>query len=164
MQKDYLRELGFLALASRMKRVSDEMIHSGRDMYKSLEVDIEPNWYMIFLLLKEEKELSVMEIAKRLRLSHPSIIAIIEKMAKKGYLKSRKCDMDGRSQKWSLTARSIKALPDFERIWESGTLGLEFLMGKTDLLDLLNQLEDGLENNSFKERTLERLESAYTNE
>jgi len=159
MQEDYLRHLQHLALASRLKRISDKMIHSGREMYKHLNVDIEPNWYLIFKLLKEKEELSVTEIAEYLQMSHPSIISIINKMISSGYLNSRKCQHDGRKQLLSLSKKSKLQYEKLDKIWQAGTRGVANMIGDTDLLQALNHIEDQLDKKSFMEMTLENLEA-----
>ncbi|MTI20937.1 MarR family transcriptional regulator [Fulvivirga sp. RKSG066] len=159
MTDDFLKQLGHLALASRLKRISDKMIHSGREMYKHLGLDIEPNWYLVFKLLKEEKELSVTEISAALQMSHPSIISIINKMIKSGYLNSRKCQDDGRKQLLSLSDKTKNVYPQLEKIWTAGTQGVAQMVGETDLLELLDMIEARLDQKSFMEMTLENIES-----
>lgn len=153
MHEDFLKELGYLALATRLKRISDRMIHSGRMMYKALDMDIEPNWYMVFKLLQKHKELSVTQIADRLQLAHPSIISIIGKMTEAGYLEGNKCEKDGRRQLLQLTEKARKSLPQFEEVWEAGTRGVEKMMKEHDILPLLGHLEAQLSKQNFKERT-----------
>ena len=65
MKEDFVAALGYLTLSVRLKRISDTMVHSGRDMYKSLNLDIEPNWFLVFKLLKKYKSLSVTESSLR---------------------------------------------------------------------------------------------------
>ena len=154
MEDDFLRKLGYLALATRLKRVSDRMIHSGRAMYKELGIDIEPNWYMIFRLLDQEKMLTVTEIAQRLYFSHPSVIGIVNKMIRNGYLESQPCNEDGRRQLLSLSAKAKEALPQFEQLWKAGITGVEKMIKDLELLPLLDQLEDRLAQADFMERTL----------
>ena len=48
MKKDFLADLGYLALVMRLKRISDAMIHEGRSLYRELDLDIEPNWFAVF--------------------------------------------------------------------------------------------------------------------
>ena len=157
MSNDFLRELGYLALATRLKRLSDRMIHSGREMYKLLELDIEPNWYMIFLLLKEHGQLSVTEISGRLQLSHPSVISIIEKMTKKGFLNTVRSEADGRKQLISLSEKAHGDLHRFEAVWEAGIKGLKEIPMSDDMLQAIDRLEEAVAAKSFKERTLDHL-------
>lgn len=163
MQTDYLRELGYLAVATRLKRLGDRMMHSGRAMYKSLGWDIEPNWYLIFKLLDKHGSLSLADIAEKLRISHPSVIAIANKMTQKGYLSMEKCQDDARKKRLSLTPKSIAEMPQFEQVWTAGTKGMEEMMEGKDLLVLLTMMEDKLAAASFQERTLGRMNNEIPN-
>ncbi|MBL6445214.1 MarR family transcriptional regulator [Fulvivirga sp. 29W222] len=154
MHEDFIKELGYLSLASRLKRISDSMIHSGRQMYKNLNVDIEPNWYLIFKLLEKHGNLSVTDIAEKLQFSHPSVITIINKMTLAGYLQSEPCPTDGRRQWITLTQKAKKMLPEYQKLWVAGTKGIENMLKDTNFLTLLDHLEQELSQQSFMERTL----------
>ena len=66
MNNDLIHEMGYITLATRLKRISDKMTYSTRLMYKKIKIDIEPNWYLVLILVKETPNISVMEIAKNL--------------------------------------------------------------------------------------------------
>lgn len=158
MQYDFVNELGYLGLAVRLKRLSEAMVHSGRQMYKSLGIDIEPNWFLIFKLLKKYDQLSVTEMATKLHFSHPSVITMIAKMEKAGYLASTVDKSDSRKKNFTLSQKAHDNLPAFEKIWEAGIAGVEKLftdesnfMGELESLEVLYSQKD------FKERTLNEL-------
>ena len=158
MKDDFMEELGYLALATRLKRISDAMVHSGRQMYKSLGLDIEPNWYLIFKLLDRHGTLSVTEIAGKLHFSHPSVITLIKKMKGNGYLESFTDKQDSRKQQVQLSAKAKQNLPQLEKIWEAGTLGVSRLFDpKDDFLGQLEKIERQLNEKDFRERTLNEL-------
>ncbi|UII30000.1 MarR family transcriptional regulator [Fulvivirga ulvae] len=159
MQKDFIKELGYLSLASRLKRISDGMIHSGRQMYKSLNIDIEPNWYLVFKLLEKYESLSVTDIADKLQFSHPSVITIINKMTQAGYLQSEPCPTDGRRQWIAMTQKAKTLLPEYQMLWTAGTKGIENMLKGTNFLALLDHLEAELSRQSFMERTLNELDN-----
>ena len=159
MQEDLIKELGYLALASRLKRISDAMIHSGRAMYQDLGLDIEPNWFLVFKVLQKHGSLSVTEIAGRLHFSHPSVINIVKKMSAKGYLESSPCPNDGRKQNLSLSSSAREILPDLEKVWIAGTFGMEKMLEGRDLLSILDHLEEALQEHSFKDRTITELQN-----
>ncbi len=83
MEFDLLKDLGYKALDSRLKRISDRMSHDVRKFYKELGIDIEPNWYLVFMLLRERGALPITDIAGPLGYAHPSAVAIVKKMAEK---------------------------------------------------------------------------------
>ncbi|MEZ5344250.1 MAG: bifunctional helix-turn-helix transcriptional regulator/GNAT family N-acetyltransferase [Pyrinomonadaceae bacterium] len=155
---DFLRELGFLSFVTRLKRLSDTMIHDGRKMYRELGMDIEPNWFVIFKLFETNDELTVMEIAEKIGFAHPSVITIVNKMVKRGYLRSRQCDDDSRRRILVLTKKSHEKLPEFEKVWTAGIAGMKKMLLDTNAPEFLDLLESRIAESGFRERTLKCVE------
>jgi len=156
---DFVKELGYLGFTMRLKRITDSMMHEGRRLYSELDVDIEPNWYVIFKLLKSRGGMSVTEIAESIMMAHPSVINITNKMANAGYLVSEKDKEDSRKRVLNLSDRAIKKLPEYEKIWESGEKGLEEALKGYNALEFITMLEDQFFGKGFKERTQEQLKT-----
>jgi len=154
---DFVKELGYLGFTMRLKRISDAMMHEGRRLYSDMDVDIEPNWYVIFKLLKTNGPLSVTEIAEYIMMSHPSVITITNKMMNAGYLDSEKDKVDSRKRVLDLSARAIQMLPAYEKIWQAGGKGIADALEEIHALDFLSALEEKFFSKGFKERTLEQL-------
>jgi DNA-binding MarR family transcriptional regulator len=158
MKYDFVNELGYLGLSVRLKRLSEAMVHSGRQMYKELGLDIEPNWFLIFKLLKKYQQLSVTEMAAKLHFSHPSVITMVGKMEKAGYLLSIIDKSDSRKKHFYLSAKADAHLPRFEEIWEAGIEGVRKLFPEgSNFMDQLEALEVQFSQKDFKERTLNEL-------
>lgn len=155
--KDFTQELGCLGFTMRLKRISDALMHDGKKMYKQLGLDIEPNWYVVFRLLKLEKELSVTEIADRIGLAHPSVITLTNKMIKGGYLISNQCEEDSRKRLLTLSDKAIAKLPEFEKIWAAGEAGVIEAVCGTEIMSALSLIEERFGEKGFRERTLEKL-------
>ena len=155
---DFVNELGYLALATRFKRLSEAMVHSGREMYKQLGLDVEPNWFLIFKLLKKYGSLSVTEMAAKLHFSHPSVIALIQKMEQNGYLTVTSDAKDARKRNFTLSPKAIERLPELEAIWEAGivAVGNMFKEG-SNFMEELESLEVQFSKRAFKDRTLNEL-------
>jgi ribosomal protein S18 acetylase RimI-like enzyme/DNA-binding MarR family transcriptional regulator len=158
MENDFLSELGLNAVVTRMKRVSDAMLHDGKRMYKQLGMDIEPNWFAVFKLLRKHERMTVTEIADAIGLSHPSVISIVNKMMIAGYLKESRSKDDSRKRILSLTPKADRKMPQFEQVWDAGTAGFKKMMHDTDLLRTLDLLERRIGEKGFRARTLEQLE------
>ena len=157
-RKDFLRDLGSIAVVTRLKRVSDAMIHDGRRMYKELGMDIEPNWFVIFKLLEKHGPLTVTEIADKIAFAHPSVISIINKMVKAGYIKEKRPASDNRKRILTLTQKGRSKMPEFEEIWDAGKAGFKKMMHDTDVLSMLDTLETRIVEKGFRRRSLEQLE------
>lgn len=157
MRNDLIREMGYLALATRLKRISDKMTHSTRLMYRNLNIDIEPNWYLVLIIVKQNPNVSVMSIAKNLGFTHQSVITITNKMVKKDYLQVSKDVKDKRKTIFNLTQKANKILPKIEQIWDCGKEVIyELLNENISIIEHLEVLESNLEKASFGERILEK--------
>ncbi|MEQ8472220.1 MAG: helix-turn-helix domain-containing protein [Marinoscillum sp.] len=155
--EDFAKELGCLGFTMRLKRISDALMHDGKKMYKQLGLDIEPNWYVIFRLLKREGKLSVMEISERVGMAHPSIITLTNKMIKAGYLISAQCMDDSRRRLLGLSEKAIDKMPEFENIWNAGEQGVIDAIAGTEIMNALTLIEERFGTKGFRERTLEKL-------
>lgn len=157
MQNDFVKELEFLGFVTRLKRVSDAMLHDGRRLYKELGMDIEPNWFVILKLLESRGDMPLTEIAERIGFAHPSVISIVNKMTKTGYLKSEKSETDSRKRMLSLTPKAREKMPEFERVWAAGVAGVKKMLSDVDALGFLEKLEERVFSKGFKNRTLDEL-------
>ena len=151
--EDFIKDLGYKALDTRFKRISDRMAHDIRKVYKKFDIDIEPNWYLVFMILKAHQKLSIAEIAEKLNYAHPSVVVIIQKMKAKGYVITESDRIDKRKQLISLTEKSMVLLPKLEKLWHSCENSILTLL-KEDLsiLTHLDTIDNALKNTSFYER------------
>ena len=156
MKEDFLKSLGYIGFTARIKRISDILIYSAREHYKNINIGIEPNWHLIFLLLKKEEQLTVTEIANRLQFSHPAVIKIVKKMKERGYLERFTDSKDSRKQCIRLSKKAIQELPIFEAEWQNIKVVINELVDD-DFLIQLNQLEQKLNDKSFTERYREQI-------
>jgi len=157
MNNDLVREMGYIALATRLKRISDKMTHSTRLMYRNLNIDIEPNWYLVLVIVQQTPNISVMGIAEKLGFTHQSVITITNKMVKKDYLQVSKDEKDKRKTVFNLNQRAVEILPKIEQIWGYGKEVIyELLNEDISIIEHLEVLESNLEKASFGERILEK--------
>lgn len=158
-EQDFVRELGYLGFTMRLKRINDALLQEGRKLYQSLNVDIEPNWYVVFTVLKKYESLSVTEIADKIMLAHPSVITIINKMMKAGYLNSAPCKDDSRRRVLELSEKAKQMLPTYEKIWAAGDKAIEDALSEMNGLEFLTFMEDKFMQSGFKERTLTAMDN-----
>lgn len=162
MEEDFIKELGLLSVVTRLKRISDVMIHDGRKLYKELGMDIEPNWYVIFKLLERNGEMTVTEIAEKIGFAHPSVISIVNKMIKLGYLDEKKCGLDSRKRLLKLTHKAKEKMPEFEKVWNAGVAGIKRMLTDLDVLTFLETIEQRVFEKGFKQRALAELNRPKT--
>lgn len=150
---DFLTELGHLGMIARLKRMSDAMLYSIREVYKTENVDIEPNWHLVFLLLKKYRTRTMSEIAEAFGLSQPAVVKIINKMKHKGYIEVVADAADSRKKQLRLSGKALEELPRFERIWAAGQASIgELLDGNDAFMPILADMEQQLSDISFSQR------------
>jgi len=160
MTDDIIHKMGYIALATRLKRVSDKMTYSTRLMYKNLNIDIEPNWYLVLIIVKETPNISVMEIAKKLGFTHQSVITLTNKMVDKNYLKISKDTNDKRKTIFNISSKTTTKLPEIQQVWKKGKEVIyELLNGDIEIIKHLEILESNLEKVSFGERIINKLDN-----
>ena len=95
MENDFFKEIAHFALTARLKRISDHMLYSAKDLYRALGLDINPNGHLVFLMFKKQERLTMTEIAEVFHLSQTAVIKIVNKMKSKDYLMSSIDPVDG---------------------------------------------------------------------
>ncbi|WP_430412568.1 MarR family winged helix-turn-helix transcriptional regulator [Kordia sp.] len=150
MTEDFIKKLGYRALDSRLKRISDRMAHDIRKLYKELDIDVEPNWYLVFMILQNKENVSISFIAEQLGYAHPSVVVIVKKMNAKGYLSIKQDSFDKRKQLISLSDKALKLIPKLEILWHScDSAILELLDKDLAILTYLDAIDSKLEETSF---------------
>lgn len=154
---DFIKELGLLALGSRLRRLSERLNESVTRIYRDQEVVFEPYWFPIVFLLHKRRELSVTEIADTLQLTHPAIIHSVKKLNKQGYLKSRNDKADKRRNMLSLSAKGRSVVRKLLPVWKGIQKKAGELLNEADsnLLEIISQLEFALDKKEFYERFCE---------
>lgn len=153
MENDFLIEMGFPGLTGRLKRLNDLFVNQTRQFYKEHNIDIEPNWHMIFLLLEKNEKLSITEIADNLQISHPGVIKLTKKMKRNGYLDSEQDPTDSRKHLLKLSEKAKQKLPELHTYWNAGNQAIaEMLDNNEQLLEELKVVEQNMQVADFKER------------
>ena len=153
MNDYFIKELGYKALDSRLKRISDRMSHDIRKLYKELNIDVEPNWYLLFMLLQKKEKCSISCIAEHLGYAHPSVVIIVKKMSHKGYLKTKQDQSDKRKMVISLSEKSKRLIPKLEVIWDSCEKAILDVLDKDlGIISYLDNIDLKLAETSFHYR------------
>ena len=151
---DLINNLAELALATRLKRLSERLSGDVNKIYKESDVDFESKWYLVLELLNREKTMAITDIANSLKLSHPAIVQFANQLIKKKLLKASSDKKDGRKRMVSLTINGKRILekisPILESIKEENKKWVD--SGSANLLQILNELELALDEQSMYQR------------
>ncbi len=148
---DAIAELGELALASRLRRLSELMMREASELYGELGVDFQARWFALFHTLHRRGPMSVTQLGEALGLSHPAVGKIAEPLIRRGLVRQRKDPGDERRRLLSLTPSGTRLRDSLEPVWEQIRGAARELLDEAgvDLLSDLRKVEA-----VFSERTV----------
>ncbi|GGE04957.1 hypothetical protein GCM10011515_25660 [Tsuneonella deserti] len=108
MHDDFLQTTGSAFLAHRLKRLSDHLVAEIGRVIERLGLEVPPTAGSTLLLLSQEQRLGIVEIAERLRVTHPFIVRLAARLEQLG-LVAIQADKEDLRRKWvSLTEAGSK--------------------------------------------------------
>lgn len=159
---DIIRRLGELALASRLRRLSERLFRDISKVYGDLDADFEARWFPLLQALRQRSPQGVTELAATLRVSHPAVNQMAAAMAARGLVRGRRDPHDDRRRLLELTAAGRRTATRLDPIWEEIRLANQGLLGELagkghDLLTALGELEALLDKRDMYARVTVRL-------
>jgi DNA-binding MarR family transcriptional regulator/predicted GNAT family N-acyltransferase len=151
---DFISELGQLALASRLRRLSDRLMGDVASIYKAQNIDFEARWFPIFYLLSRNSSLSILDIAKSLSITHPAVNQIAADIIEKGLISSLEDKDDKRKRLLQLTEKGKLLIPALERIWSDIGAAVDEIVQESgyDVIDCIQKLESSITKKSIFSR------------
>lgn len=143
---DFYDRVGIIGLGSRLRRLSETITCDSTEVYKLQGLDFEPKWWPVFYVLYKDGPCAVKEIAEKIGHSHPSVSQITKGMIKRGIVKAKKDETDGRITLLSLTQKGLDLLPDLEELYVDVRKAVDNLLQETyhDIWKALQDLEYAL--------------------
>ena len=155
--KDFYEEVGKLALGSRLRRLSENILSEAKDIYNDYGIDLEPRWFPVFYLLSQEDSLAITEIAARINHSHPSVSQMIKEMKHRGLIVTKKDQFDGRKSNITLSAEGKGKINKMNQLYPDVAKAVENLLLETthDVWEGINELEYTLTRKNLQTRVKE---------
>jgi ribosomal protein S18 acetylase RimI-like enzyme/predicted transcriptional regulator len=163
---DLIKDLGTMALASRLRRLVELLYKDGKRIYQEHSVNFEPRWFPLFYLLKESQGVSVTAAAQKLGLSHPAINQIAGEMSRNGLVESVGDKKDERKRILKLTKMGKSQLSSLEPIWADIAEATSDLIKESggNFLAALGKFEEKLNKKGTYQRVMERLKKRQMEE
>jgi len=151
---DLITELAELAIATRLKRLSDRLANDVNKVYKELDLNFEAKWYLVLELLNRRSMLSIVDVADELKLTHPAIVQYVDQMLKAKLITAHKDSTDGRKRLVSLSPNGKKLLEDLAPVLSVLKDAVDGWLNEADcnLLSTLAQLEKSLDERTLYQR------------
>jgi ribosomal protein S18 acetylase RimI-like enzyme len=151
---NHLESLGPLALASRLKNLSDTLMQGVSQIYREMDLDFEPRWFPVTHYLFTHGAVPVTTLANALRQTHPAVLQVTKIMQKKGLVSLEKDEKDLRKTIVGLTPEGRNMAVSLTGIWEDISEAASKLLeeNQVDLLKDIAALEKALENEEIYSR------------
>lgn len=101
--QDVVRELGYLTLGSRFKRIGERLQAQAQEMHRGTGVDLSAAHYPVLAALDRLGALKVGEISQALGISQPAVTRMLEKLESEGLVQSRPHSEDRRAREIELS-------------------------------------------------------------
>ncbi|MGB7294020.1 MAG: bifunctional helix-turn-helix transcriptional regulator/GNAT family N-acetyltransferase [Candidatus Aminicenantales bacterium] len=157
---DFLKELGYLAIASRMKGLTDRLLRGGSEAYRYLDLDFEPRWFTLFYLLSTESSpLSIQEIADALKVSHPAVIQTAHMLVKRGLIRSYQDETDRRKRRLAITPQGKELAAELTPVWHCFLAAVSELFGNAgvDMMEAIHKVEEELDKEEMGSRIIRKI-------
>ena len=157
---EMIRKLGWLAVASRLKRLGDCLIQDVRLVYQEAGQAFEPRWFLVFYQLSQASPMSITAIAESVGISHPAVNQLAAEMESAGLLTSGPDARDGRKRCLALTPRGKQVAESLQPVWKDiETVTREMIEeAGIDLPEVLAAIESAMEKKGLRARIQEKKE------
>ncbi|WP_299224426.1 bifunctional helix-turn-helix transcriptional regulator/GNAT family N-acetyltransferase [uncultured Psychroserpens sp.] len=153
-----LKELGYLAAASRFRRISEKLQKDGDKIYAKSDISFKASWFSVYYVLaKSGVALTILEIAAHIDFSHITVKNILIELKKNELVLIQPNPNDKRSKLVCLSKKGKQLLNKIEPLWLSfsNTLRDIFVSGHPDTLNILNRIDWQINTHPIHERIFE---------
>lgn len=151
---DVFEEIGCLGLGSRLKRLSDLCLADVQKIYAESDVDFEPRWFPVFILLIERRAITVSQAVEILGISQPHVSVYVREMAEAGLIEFRKNPEDGRSKHLVPSRKALNMAKKLQPIWKCIDKAVRQLLIESEpqFLASIAKVEEALGSRSLYDR------------
>ena len=115
---DLIRELGELALATRLRRLSEKLMKDVSTVYRELGLPFQARWFSVFAVLGRRSSVSVTEVAEATSQTHTAVNQVARQLLHEGLLVRERDRRDDRRRLLSLSPRGVRLYRRLEPVWE----------------------------------------------
>ena len=158
MTNDSISKLGYLAGASRFRRIGERLQSEGDRIYSALNIQFKASWFATYhTLLQAGRPLTMQDITAAIGFTHITVKNIVREMEEAGLVAIRVNPDDARSKHVTLTAKGQKLYAKLRPVWQNISLGLQQLLtsGHPDFNNILSRVEREMEKTPFNIRVQE---------
>ena len=142
--------LGYLAGATRFRRISEKLYVDGDKVYKEAGIQFKASWFPVYYVLAlSESPMTVLQIAEQIDFSHITVKNVLRELEKEELVCIELNSADKRSKLVSLSLKGQKLIYRLKPLWISVSTALKkvFQAGHPDFMNILNRIDRQIEEN-----------------
>lgn len=142
--QDILTNLGYLAIVTRFRRISEKLYPDGDKIYQDAGIRFKASWFTVFYVLAYANyPLTVMQVADHIDFSHITVKNIIRELESAALVEIKPNPDDKRSILISLSPGGKHLLKRLEPLWLNFSRGLQTLFeaGHPDFINILDRVD-----------------------
>jgi DNA-binding MarR family transcriptional regulator len=155
--EDVVRELGYLCLGSRLKRIGERLQADVNRLSERAGLGVQAGQYPLLAAIDRNGPLTVGDLVDALGVSQPGVTRSVLRLVEMGLLEIERADEDRRQKTVALTEAGRRVVErSKEEIWRHVEAAVVELCGDLSgsLLDQLDAMEDRLGQTSLDRRAL----------
>ena len=152
--------LGGAAIGAMLRRISERIDRDANRVYAQLGVAFEQRWMGVLDLLARQGPMSVKDLARDLKISHPSVSQTRGSLLTAGLVAERLDPADGRRRALYLTPEGQALVETLQPVWAAlDQVGRALNAEAGDAISVLAGLEEALNRRSIQDRVAELIDS-----
>ncbi len=163
---DSLASLEELALGSRLKRLSDQLMRQASLIYEAQNIDFDPYHMPIYKLIAAEHDLTIGAISEALNVTQPAVTQYVNALVKRKLVSSTIGTIDKRRRLIRLTKKGEVLLDQLGPIWkiiDSELKEWTRCATQSSLLEQVSALEEKLNQQAFSTTVINKLMETLKN-
>jgi GNAT superfamily N-acetyltransferase/Mn-dependent DtxR family transcriptional regulator len=128
---DIYNKMGKMALGSRLRRLSETLTEQASQVYQLYDIDMQPKWFPVFYALSDSHTKSIVQIAREIGQSHPSVSILVKEMLKAGLIQISNDANDGRKNNVQLSDRGLQINQRIQAQYTDVNVAVEKAIGET---------------------------------
>lgn len=128
---DIYNRMGKMALGSRLRRLSETLTEQASQVYQLYNIDMQPKWFPVFYALSDSHTKSIVQIAREIGQSHPSVSILVKEMLNAGLIQISNDVNDGRKNNVQLSDRGLQINQRIQAQYSDVNAAVEKAIGET---------------------------------
>ncbi len=152
------KHIGKMALATRLKFLSETLMENAHNIYAAYEVPLKPKWFPVFYVVSNNANISIGNIAQAIGQSHPAVIKTVKELKEASIVKAAPDRTDARKTNISLTDHGKNLAEKIQDQYTDITAAVDELLSKQtyDIWKSLDELEYLLTQRSMFKRVMDQ--------